>query len=92
MIRTFACRRTAAIFEGETPKGFSIELAKAAYIRLHQVDRANYIEVLKTPPSNHLKQIQGYANLWSIRVNQQFRIVFRWVDNAAEDVQLLDYH
>ncbi len=92
MIRTFACRRTAAVFEGETPKGFSGELAKAAYIRLHQIDRANRIEFLNLPPSNRLERIKGYPDLWSIRVNRQFRIVFRWVDDAAEDVQLVDYH
>ncbi len=44
------------------------------------------------PPSNRLERIKGYPDLWSIRVNRQFRIVFRWVDDAAEDVQLVDYH
>ncbi len=92
MIRTFACRRTAAIFAGETPKGFSADLAKTAYIRLHQIDRASKIEFLRMPPSNRLEKIKGYAELWSIRVNRQFRVVFRWVDEAAEDVQLVDYH
>lgn len=65
---------------------------KAAYIRLHQLDRANSIEFLKNPPSNYLERIKGYPDLWSIRVNRQFRIAFRWIDNAAEDVQLVDYH
>lgn len=92
VIRTFSCRRTASIFEGEAPKGFSVEIARAAYIRLHQIDRANRIEFLSVPASNHLEKIKGYPDLWSIRVNRQFRIAFRWVDGAAEDVQLVDYH
>jgi proteic killer suppression protein len=60
---------------------------------LKQLDLARSIEELRAPPANGLEQLKGdRAGQWSIRVNDQFRICFRWTGIDAEEVEIVDYH
>jgi len=62
-------------------------------MRLRQLHRIIAIDQLRQPPSNHLESLSGnLKGFWSIRINQQWRIVFRWNDGNAADVQITDYH
>jgi len=70
---------------------FATPSARAAQVK--QLDLARRIEDLRAPPANRLKQLKGdRAGRWSIRVNDQFRICFRWTGADAEDVEIVDYH
>jgi proteic killer suppression protein len=91
MIKTFGDKATKAIYEGGSPKGVPSDLIRKARIRLNQIAIAAALSDLRNPPSNKLESIKSVPGLYSIRVNQQFRIVFRWSDTGAEDVRFCDY-
>ncbi len=91
MIKTFGDKATKTIYEGGTPKGVPPELVRKARIRLNQIAIATALSDLRSPPSNNLESIKSLPGVYSIRVNQQFRIVFRWSDSGAEDVLFCDY-
>ena len=60
---------------------------------LDQLNAAPALEFLRTPPSNRLEKLRGdRTGYWSLRINDQWRIVFRWKDSDALDVEILDYH
>ncbi len=93
MIRGFGDDRTEQIFKGLTVKRLGIELQKQTLRRLQYIDAAERIEDLRLPPSNRLEKKQGdLKDFYAIWVNRQWRIIFRWEDNGAYDVQLIDYH
>lgn len=91
MIKTFGNAATKAIYEGGRPRGVPPGLIRKARIRLNQIATADALRDLRQPPSNRLESIGSVPGLYSIRVNQQFRIVFRWSDAGAEDVRFCDY-
>ena len=75
------------------PKGFPADLAKVARRKLIMVDSADFLDALKSPPGNRLEVLKGdLAGKHSIRINDQWRIVFRWTDAGPEDVEIVDYH
>ena len=91
-IRTFNCADTKALFGLRRVARF-VHIERPALRKLKQLDLARRIEDLRAPPANRLEQLKGdRAGQWSIRVNDQFRICFRWTDAAAEDVEIVDYH
>ena len=93
MIRNFGDARTVALYEGNVPSGLAADVARRATMRLQMIDAADRVEALHVPPSNRLKKLKGnLADWWSLRVNDQYRIIFRWVDGAAEGVEFIDYH
>ena len=60
---------------------------------LDQINTAPTINFLKVPPGNRLEKLSGnYNEFWSIRINDQWRIVFRWFDEDAHDIAIVDYH
>jgi proteic killer suppression protein len=68
-------------------------IERPALRKLKQIDLAQRIEDLRAPPANRLEQLKrDRAGQWSIRVNDQFRICFRWTGADAEDVEIVDYH
>jgi toxin HigB-1 len=70
-----------------------VQIERPALRKLKQLDLARRIEDLRAPPANRLEQLKGdRAGQWSIRVNDRFRICFRWTGAAAEDVEIVDYH
>lgn len=93
MIRSFGDKRTEQIFGGHYVKRLDTELQRKALRRLRYINAAGSIEDLRVPPSNRLEKKTGdLKDFYAIWVNSQWRIIFRWVGGAAEDVKLVDYH
>ena len=94
VIRNFRGKFAEPILQGRTvPKGFPANLAKVARRKLIMLDAAAFLEVLNSPPGNRLEALKGdLAGKHSIRINDQWRIVFRWTDAGPEDVEIIDYH
>jgi proteic killer suppression protein len=93
MIKTFVDKYTAAIFEGYQVKRLPREIQDVARRKLKAIDAAVSINSLRVPPGNRLEALKGdRAGQWSIRINNQWRICFRWLDGDALDVEIADYH
>ena len=92
MIRSFACRDTELLFQSHAVRRFR-EIERMARRKLLQIHAASQLPSLRIPPGNHLKQLQGKRKgQYSIRINDQWRICFRWKDGDAIDVEIVDYH
>lgn len=94
MVRSFKGKFAEAILaERRIPKGFPQSLAKVARRKLVQVNNAVVLDDLAVPPGNRLETLKGdLAGRHSIRINSQWRIVFRWTEAGPEDVEIVDYH
>lgn len=93
MIISFANKETEAFWLTGKNKRIPSTLRKRAYRKLQLLHATTSIEFLRIPPSNHLEKLSGdRKNLYSIRINQQFRIVFKWKQGHAEHVEIVDYH
>jgi len=94
MIRSFKGKFAELILEGRAiPKGFPVSLARVARRKLIMVDAATFLEALNSPPGNRLEALKGdLVGKHSIRINDQWRVVFRWTDAGPEDVEIIDYH
>lgn len=92
MIKTFQCADTQALAKGERVKRFA-NIATVARRKLRQLEIAGRLNDLRVPPGNRLEALKGdRAGQHSIRMNDQFRVCFRWTDTGAEDVEIVDYH
>lgn len=93
MIRNFADRQTGRLFAREPVRHWSAELQGAALRKLVLLDAADALNDLRVPPGNRLEKLTGgRAGQYSIRINNQWRICFRWRDGDAYDVEIVDYH
>ena len=93
MIKSFADKRSAALFIGQTPKGVAVDLVRRAHIKLLLLDAALDISDLRIPPGNRLEALQGDRNgQHSIRINDQWRLCFVWQNGNAHHVEFCDYH
>ena len=94
VIRSLKGKFAELILQGRVaPRGFPANLARVARRKLIMVDSADFLEALKSPPGNRLEALKGdLAGKHSIRINDQWRIVFRWTDASPEDVEIIDYH
>jgi proteic killer suppression protein len=93
MIRSFKGKLTEAIAAGGTPKGFPSDLIKGARRKLFMLDNATALDDLKSPPGNKLHALsKDRAGQHAVRINDQFRLCFRWTDAGPEDVEITDYH
>jgi toxin HigB-1 len=93
VIKSFADKLTAAVFEGRTPKGFPTDILAAARRKLAIIDAAEELEDTNTPPGNRLEALKGdREGRHSIRINGQWRVCFVWKDGSAYDVEIVDYH
>ncbi len=92
MILSFRCADTEALFNRRRVARFgNIEIV--ARRKLEQLHMASRIDDLRIPPHNRLEKLKGSrAGQWSIRVNDQFRVCFRWTARGAEGVEIVDYH
>jgi toxin HigB-1 len=92
VIRSFRCRDTEALFSTGQSRRFKAIL-KIATRKLAQLDAAATLEFLKAPPGNRLEPLRGNRRgQHSIRVNDQWRLCFRWTKDGPEDVEIVDYH
>ncbi len=92
MIKTFKCADTQALSKGERVKRF-VNIAAVARRKLRQLEIADRLDDLRVPPGNRLEALKGdRAGQHSIRVNDPYRVCFRWTDAGAEDVEIVDYH
>lgn len=93
MIESFADKVTAAIFAGQQVRQLPSEIQQAARRKLKMIDAAVSLESLRVPPGNRLEALKGdRKGQHSIRVNQQWRICFRWLGAGAANVEIVDYH
>lgn len=93
MIKSFACRETEKLFRRESSRRFPLDIQPRASMRLVQLDAATRIEDLRLPPSNRLERLRGNRKgQWSIRINNQWRLCFRFGGGDAFDVEITDYH
>ena len=96
MIASFGDAATRDIFNGNRTariRSIGWDVVKAAVRKLDMINAAKDLGDLKMPPSNHLEALrEDLQGFFAIRVNKQWRIVFRWEDDFAKDVRLTDYH
>jgi proteic killer suppression protein len=93
MIRTFADKTTAALFDDRPVRSVAPPLRRKARRKLLQLDAVDRVEELRVPPGNHLEKLSGQrSGQWSIRVDAQWRLCFRFEDGHAWDVEFCDYH
>ena len=92
MIKGFADRNTEALFQRKPRKRFR-PLARVALRKLLTLHAASSLNDLKVPPGNRLEKLKGHRKRqYSIRINDQWRVCFRWKGGDAYDVEIVDYH
>lgn len=93
MIESFGDSQTEQILRGLRVRGLPGEIQERARRKLRMLNQARIVHDLRVPPGNRLEQLGGnLAGFWSIRINQQWRIIFRWEDGRKHDVKITDYH
>ena len=92
MIRSFRCPETEALARGDRVRRF-VNIETVARRKLRQLEIAARLDDLRVPPGNRLKPLKGRrAGQFSIRINDQWRLCFRWAAEGAQDVEIGDYH
>lgn len=92
MIKSFSCSDTEALFKGRRIRRFA-NFERVALRKLEQLDLALSIEDMRAPPGNRLEALKGdRAGQWSVRINDQWRMCFRFENGEAQDVEIVDYH
>ena len=92
MIESFACAETEQIFRGRVSRRLPPDIQRTARRKLLQLDAATQLTDLRVPPGNRLELLKGgRAGQHSVRINDQWRICFRW-EAGAHDVEIVDYH
>jgi proteic killer suppression protein len=93
MIENFACAETEKIFHGQVSRRLPTDIQRTARRKLLQLQAATELREMAGPPGNRLEGLKGgRAGQHSIRVNDQWRICFRWEGSAAHEVEIVDYH
>jgi toxin HigB-1 len=92
VIASFACRKTERLWLRARDHGLPPQIERVALRKLTQLHRSRELSDLRLPPGNRLEALKGNrAGQYSIRVNDQWRICFRWHDSDADDVEIVDY-
>jgi len=93
MIQSFKCTETEKIFNREFSKKLPRDIQRIAFRKVRMLNRSVSLNDLRVPPANRLQKLHGErAGQLSIRINDQYRICFRWQNNDAYDVEIVDYH
>ncbi len=93
MIKEFGEKESEKIWSGIVSKRIPIEIQNVARRKLRMINNSNDINDLRIPPANRLEKLKGnLSNYYSIRINNQWRIIFIWENNDAYDVKIVDYH
>jgi toxin HigB-1 len=92
MIRSFGDRHTKALFDDRRVRQFE-GTARRAKRKLEAVNAASRLDDLTLPPSNRLEKLKGeLREFHSIRINDQWRVIFRWINGEPHEVRIVDYH
>ncbi len=93
MIKEFADEETEKIWNGIRSKKLPNEIQNVARRKLRMLNNSQDVYDLRTPPANRLEKLKGnLIDFYSIRINNQWRIIFKWINNDAYDVKIVDYH
>lgn len=93
MIKRFSDKETEKIWKGLRSKRFPLEIQNTARRKLRMLNNAQNINDLRMPPANHLESLsKDLKGFYSIRINKQWRIIFKWEKNDALSVRITDYH
>ena len=93
MIKSFGSKETEKIWNGIRSKKLPIDVQKTGRRKLRMLNNSQNIADLRIPPSNRLEKLKGkMKNYYSIRINEQWRIVFKWINSHSHEVQIMDYH
>ncbi len=93
MIKTFASKETEKLFQREVSRVLSSDIQRKARQKLEILDAAEKLDDLRVPPGNRLEKLNGNREgQHSIRINQQWRICFRWKNGDCYNVEIVDYH
>ncbi len=93
MLRSFADKETERVWQRQQVRKLGHGIQRAALRKLLILDAAETVDDLRVPPGNRLEKLKGdRAGSYSVRINEQWRICFRWTDAGPEDVEIVDYH
>ena len=93
MIVSFGSKMTRKIWDGERVKDFPTELQEISRRKLRMLNNSQNLMDLQVPPSNRLEKMKGNLKVYhSIRINDQWRLIFKWDNGSAADVEIIDYH
>lgn len=93
MILSFGSKETNKIWDGERVKKIPYEIQNTGRRKLRMLNNSQNINDLQVPPSNKLEKLKGgYKEFYSIRINNQWRIIFKWSDGNAFEVEIIDSH
>ena len=93
MIKTFADNETEKLFQRQRSRSLPTDIQRKARMKLEILDAAEKLDDLKVPPGNRLEKLSGdREGQHSIRINQQWRICFRWKNGDCYNVEIVDYH
>jgi proteic killer suppression protein len=93
MIRSFGNKETEKIWEGIVSKKLPFDIQNVARRKLRMINSSQDINDLRIPPANRLEKLKGNLNsYYSIRINNQWRIIFEWKNDDAYEVEIVDYH
>jgi proteic killer suppression protein len=93
MIASFGSKDTEKIWKGEPVKNLPTQIQNVARRKLRMINNSQNIADLRIPPANRLEKLSGkMKDFYSIRINDQWRIVFRWNSGSAYEVEITDYH
>ncbi len=93
MIKSFKCKETKKIFQGRFSKKLPTNIQRLAERKLIMLHQAANLNDLRIPPANHLESLKGdRAGQHSIKINDQWRICFKWQENGVHQVEITDYH
>jgi proteic killer suppression protein len=93
MIVSFGSKDTEKIWKGERVKRLPLEIQQLGRRKLRMLNNSQSVLDLRIPPSNRLEKLSGKrSEFYSIRINDQWRIIFKWENNSAFDVEIIDYH
>lgn len=93
MIVSFGSKDTERILQGKRVKKIPLEIQQVGRRKLRMIHNSQNLADLRIPPSNRLEKLKGKGkDFYSIRINDQWRIIFRWENNNTYDIEIMDYH
>lgn len=93
MIKSFGDKESEKIWNGIQSRKLPSEIQNVARRKLRMINNAQNVMDLRIPPANHLEKLSGnFSGFYSIRINNQWQIIFKWENDNAYEVQIIDYH